>query len=456
MSAALAAPEKKATSPVEAFAMEVLPPERAQDVFAGLPSHIRPERFRRNLINALMQTPDLLKCDPRLVFREVSKVAQLGLLLDAQMGEAYLILGWNNRAQRSEPQLRVGYRGLIKLARQSGDVAQVYAHEVCEHDDFHVELGTDKRLTHRPAVFGNRGSVIGYYAVVKYADGSSDFEPMAIDDIHRIRDRSDGWKAFKAGKIKSTPWSTDEAEMAKKTVIRRLMKRLPQSPELADAVRHEDEAEFSGPSPVALRAPPPRTLIGRLDALAAPVRVEPDHIDHEPHEAAEHTPPPPAPDAGADRAPIAEVPASDLSEGGSDGGALTLDQQLAELEARLSFAKTEEEVEEAYSDFDAGAVLSHYEGGIEAGRDAKRKAMERVQRPVAPDPAPEPDASAGAGVQPDAPQRHAVIMKRLHERAQSGGGALRLALRKLSWAEQELLSDEDHAVLRQAAEAAGP
>lgn len=66
---------------------------------------------------------------------------------------------------------------------------------------------------------------------------------MSVADVHAIRDRSDAWKAFKDGKIKSTPWSTDDTEMSKKTVIRRLVKRVPQSPELADALRLEDQAE---------------------------------------------------------------------------------------------------------------------------------------------------------------------------------------------------------------------
>src|SRR5690606_19578084 len=100
--------------------MEILPPEREREFYAGLPSHVKPERFMRNLDIALMQNPQLMQCDPRLIFREVSKAAALGLYLDPQLGEAYLIVGWNNKKKQSEPQLRIGYRGLIKLGRQSG------------------------------------------------------------------------------------------------------------------------------------------------------------------------------------------------------------------------------------------------------------------------------------------------------------------------------------------------
>jgi recombination protein RecT len=265
-------------SPVEAFAAEVLPQDRAAEVFKALPAHIKPERFQRNLINALMQNPALLKCDPRLVYREVSKAAGLGLLIDPQLGEAYMVLVWNGKEQRNEPQLRVGYRGLIKLARQSGQIAQIYAHEVCENDEHDIVLGDQKKLHHKPKIFGSRGPVVGYYAVATFSDRTTDFELMTIEQVHEIRDRSDGWKAFKNNKIKSTPWSTDEGEMAKKTVIRRLMKRLPQSPELADLIGAEDEVEH----PEMNRGGRHAHLAVAFQPVANPLADTVPTIEHEP------------------------------------------------------------------------------------------------------------------------------------------------------------------------------
>ena len=65
---------------------EILPPDRKHEFFSSLPAHVKPERFMRNLDNALMSNPDLMECDPRLIFREVSKAAALGLYLDPQLG----------------------------------------------------------------------------------------------------------------------------------------------------------------------------------------------------------------------------------------------------------------------------------------------------------------------------------------------------------------------------------
>jgi phage RecT family recombinase len=250
------------TPKLDNFVQQVLPPAKADELWRSLPSHIKPAVFERNLLNALMQNPDLINYAPALVYREVSKAAGLGLLLDPQLGEAYMVVAYNYKTRQQEPQLRVGYKGVIKLARQAGNVEAIYAHEVCQNDKIVCHMGTDKKLVHEPVLFSERGKVIGYYAVIKYKDGAFDFEPMSVQQVHAIRDRSDAWKAFSEGKIKSTPWSTDEDEMSKKTVLRRLLKRQPQSGELSTAISIEDEAEFPefrtvSPARILNDAPPP-------------------------------------------------------------------------------------------------------------------------------------------------------------------------------------------------------
>jgi phage RecT family recombinase len=232
-----------ATPRLDAFVDQVLPPDMAADLYKSL-SHIKPEVFKRNLANALMANPALMGYHPSLVYREVSKAAGLSLLLDPQLGEAYIIEAYNYKSKRKEPQLRIGYRGLLKLARQTGNVTTIYAHAVHEKDDVEVDQGFPKVFHHRPKLFSDRGPVLGYVAIIAFKDGTFDFEPMPLPEILSIRDRSDAWKAFKAGQIKSTPWNTDEGEMCRKTVLRRLSKRQDLSPEYRQAVQIEDEAEF--------------------------------------------------------------------------------------------------------------------------------------------------------------------------------------------------------------------
>ena len=250
------------TSKLDEYRVQVLPPERAKDLYASLPSHIKPAVFERNLVNALMANPALMDYDPRLIFREVSKAAGLGLLLDPLLGEGYIVTAYNYKTKKTEPQLRVGYKGMNKLARQAGNVAGIYAHEVHALDDIECDLGFPKVFHHKPKLFVDRGPIVGYVALVAYKDATFDFEPMSLEQCLAIRDRSDAWKAYKAEKIKSTPWASDESEMCKKTVLRRLMKRQDHSPELVRAFQIEDEAEqviahYITPEVPRLRVPSP-------------------------------------------------------------------------------------------------------------------------------------------------------------------------------------------------------
>jgi len=234
-------------SPLEKFIENVLPFDREAELRTLLSGMgIRIELFKRNLTNSIAANPALARYSPGLIYREVSKAAGLGLMLDPQLGEAYLIEAYNYKTRQKEPQLRVGYRGLIKLARQSGEISLIYSHEVHENDYIDCDMGFNKFLIHKPKLFSDRGQIIGYYAVVKFKNGEFDFEPMSVEQVRAIRDRTEAYKAFIEKKISTTPWATDEPEMGKKTCLRRIIKRCQQSPELAAALRFEDQADGYG------------------------------------------------------------------------------------------------------------------------------------------------------------------------------------------------------------------
>lgn len=351
--------------------MEILPPDRERDFFASLPAHVKPERFMRNLDNALMSNPDLMECDARLIFREVSKAAALGLYLDPQLGEAYLITAWNGKKKRKEPQLRIGYRGLIKLGRQSGEISQIYAHEVHANDTFKAVLGDDKKLIHEPDIFGERGPIVGYYAVVKYKDGDTDFEPLTIAQAHSIRDRSDGWKAFQAGKIKSTPWGTDDVEMSKKTAIRRLTKRIPQSPELAEAIRIEDAAEHpefsTAPSLQPPRPPAPPTHHLEHHDEITDIDSDEDYVEQEMAD----------PETGE----VADEQVDDeAAPEAGDNAEDDTTEFFERLESKMAEAEDEASIEEVWTEFDAEAKFDGDDTNIAIAKAIKNRAEKRVKK----------------------------------------------------------------------------
>lgn len=197
---------------------------RAQPEFAKtLPDYIKPERFTRTAQSALLFTRNIEKVkNAQSLLSACMKAAADGLILDGR--EAALVVDYH-----SEVQYRPMMRGLLKLAYNSGIVSFISVQVVRKGDVFEHVPTSPNPVMHKISYDGERGEAIVVYALATLKDGAIVHEVMTISQINGIRDRSDAWKAYKAGKIKSTPWHTDWEEMARKTVFRRLSKYLPSS-----------------------------------------------------------------------------------------------------------------------------------------------------------------------------------------------------------------------------------
>jgi len=193
------------------------------------------ERMTRSVINAISTTPALSQCTPTSLFLSIVKGFSLGLEPNGLLGHGYLVPFKDKGVMKA--QFMPGYRGLIDLARRTGEISEIYATEVYEKDFLEVSLGTNKELIHKPEAFGDRGKILGWYAVFKLKDGSVDFETMSRDEVDAIR------KISKAGNSNFSPWNSGHYnEMARKTVIKKLLKRAPQSIETAQAVDADNKA----------------------------------------------------------------------------------------------------------------------------------------------------------------------------------------------------------------------
>ncbi len=140
--------------------------------------------------------------------------------------------GGGNLTDRGEGFVIIGYRGMIDLARRSGQIASLSARVVREGDEFSFEFGLDEKLIHRPGE-NEDAPVTHVYAVARLKDGGTQFEVMTRKQIELVRSLS------KAGN--NGPWVTHWEEMAKKTAIRRLFKYLPVSIEIQRAVSMDEK-----------------------------------------------------------------------------------------------------------------------------------------------------------------------------------------------------------------------
>lgn len=206
-------------------------------IAAVLPKHLTPERIVKVAIGATMRTPLLLKCTPQSFIMAVMQAAELGLEPGSALGHAYLVPFFNGQTGVYECQMIPGYRGLIALARRSGEIVSIEAHVVRTKDQFRVGYGLNPTLEHAPTLDGDAGELRFVYAVAKLKDGGVQFEVMSKAQVEAIRMRS------QTGRKNKGPWNTDYEEMARKTVVRRLFKYLPVSIELASALELHAKTE---------------------------------------------------------------------------------------------------------------------------------------------------------------------------------------------------------------------
>lgn len=197
----------------------------------ALPSVITPERFTRIALTAYSDNKKLQECNELSFLGAMMQAAQLGVEPNTPLGQAYLI-PYGNKVQ-----FQLGYRGMIDLAYRSGEIQMIQAHEVHENDEFEYELGLDPKLRHIPAL-KNRGEVILYYAVFKLINGGVGFEVMSKEDVETFAKEKS--KTYKNG-----PWETDFDAMAKKTLVKRLLKFAPLKSDFVRAVT-TDETIKSG------------------------------------------------------------------------------------------------------------------------------------------------------------------------------------------------------------------
>lgn len=207
-------------------------------ISAVIPKQVSQERMFQLAVSAYNQTPELAKCTPVSVLSCILKCAALGVEPSAvdNLGRAY-ILPYNNRKTGcTEAQMILGYKGMIDLARRSGEIQDISARAVYEGDFFEYEFGLNEQLKHIPAQDNERtpNKLTHVYMVCHFKDGGYYIDVMTRSQVNAIRNRS------KSGSSAYSPWSTDYEAMACKTVIRRAFKFLPVSVEAQKAAATDE------------------------------------------------------------------------------------------------------------------------------------------------------------------------------------------------------------------------
>jgi recombination protein RecT len=214
-----------------AFRKEFSSPAVADQIKRALPSGIDVERFQRITMTCISQNPALLDCDKGSLFQSIVTVAQLGLSPEPQLGEAYIV------PYKGKATTQIGYKGLIKMVRRSGELKSIEAGIIHENDTLEWEMGIESKFSVKPKL-GNRGNPIAVFAILRYKDGGFEYEIMTWEEVEEIRKNSPTGN--------SPAWRNSWGEMAKKTVIRRACKKAPMSTEIARQLAVDEAREERG------------------------------------------------------------------------------------------------------------------------------------------------------------------------------------------------------------------
>lgn len=238
----------------------------------SLPAHIKSDKFVRAVQNAIVNNPSLASCERNSFFAACMKSAELGLMPNGK--EAAIVPYKNKQGQHIATYIPM-YEGLLKLVRNSGEIKAIVTELVYENDKFDYWIDeTGPHLQHRPS-YKKRGNFELVYCIVTTKDGAAYIEIMTPEELEKVEKQS---------RAQNGPWKDWRDEMIKKSVFRRLFKRLPKSSDLDQdllerSLAADEEMDFrdvGGSDEPKAKAEPQSRLKGLL-GVKGNKKVEPEN-----------------------------------------------------------------------------------------------------------------------------------------------------------------------------------
>ena len=195
----------------------------------ALPKHMNADRMARLALTAFSSSPEMQRCEFRTIASSLMTAGAMGLEPGVN-GAGYLI------AYSGTCTFVPGWKGLVDLVSRSGR-ATVWTGAVFEGDDFEYALGDRPFVTHRPGDETDPDKLTHVYAVGRV--NGSDYPVIEVWSMRKV------WKHRDAlNKQGKKHYSYRHPEMyARKVPLLQVLKYMPSSIEIANAIAVTDAAE---------------------------------------------------------------------------------------------------------------------------------------------------------------------------------------------------------------------
>lgn len=215
------------------------------------PGTISADRFIESAVLEFNKNPQLISCSRESIGRVLNTVAVYGLELGSTMGEAFLI------PYKGTATFQIGYKGLMKLSRRSGEIKAIKIETVYEADEFDVEFGTKPHILHLPDIWNpKRGKVLGWYCIVELTTGGEHIGHLSVSEAEQHRDKySKAHNHSRNNQGELSVWDLNFEAMAIKTMLIKTLKYCPLNVESTKAIhnaemvmvgKHDSEEVISG------------------------------------------------------------------------------------------------------------------------------------------------------------------------------------------------------------------
>lgn len=191
------------------------------------------QQFMSSILSLVNSDKNLAACDPIKLYNVCLMSAAVGLPVNQNLGQAYII------AYKGEPQLQIGWKGFVQLAQRSGQFRTINVSDVRKGEIEKFDRLTGEITFNWIEEGREKAEVIGYVGFFELINGFRKTFYMTKDELEKHAKKYS--QTYRSG---FGVWKDNFDAMARKTVIKLLLSKYgPLSVEMQKAVELDQSDE---------------------------------------------------------------------------------------------------------------------------------------------------------------------------------------------------------------------